>query len=147
MSNTDISKGDLKQIIIEGKAALLVEKADGFGRSLAKSGLTKTQIRNIFGEVRKIEAQWTRPEQDAKDNVRRLLLLKPRMAYQAEREEKARPLLSVLSDAVGMVVSANGAQEQHARFGYFVDMFEAILAYHTAQEGENKRNRRGGGRR
>lgn len=144
MNGTDISKDDLEQIIVNGKADILVNKADGFGRSLANNGLTKNQIRNVFGEVRKIEAQWSRPE-DAKASVRRLLLLKPRMAYQAEREQNARLLLSVLSNAIDRVVGGDGPKAQHERFGYFVDMFEAILAYHTAQEGENQRNRRNKG--
>lgn len=145
MNNTDISNNDLEQIIVHGKADILVYKADSFGRSLADNGLTKNQIRNVFGEVRKIEAQWTRPEDNAKANVRRLLLLKPRMAYQAEREPKAKSLLSVLSNAIDKVVSADGTKVQHERFGYFVDLFEAILAYHTAQEGEKERNRRNKG--
>lgn len=147
MSNTEITKDDLEQIIVNGKAALLVQRADTFGRALANEGLTKSQIRNIFGEVRKIEAQWSRPEENARENVRRLLLLKPRMAYQTEREPKAGPLLSVLTNAIDKVVSADSAKVQHERFGYFVDMFEAILAYHTAQEGENQRQRRNRGRR
>ncbi|MEZ4705635.1 MAG: type III-A CRISPR-associated protein Csm2 [Caldilineaceae bacterium] len=143
MSNTNISTQDLKEIIADGNAEILVNRADSFGRSLANGGLTKTQIRNIFGEVRKIEAQWSEPEKDAKDNVRRLLLLKPRMAYQAQREPKAEPLLSVLADAVSLVVGAKEAKIQHERFGYFVDLFEAILAYHTAQEGERRNRARG----
>ncbi|MEM7128530.1 MAG: type III-A CRISPR-associated protein Csm2 [Chloroflexota bacterium] len=142
MSSPMITKDDLNAIILDGKPDVLVTKADAFGRDLANKRLTKNQIRNVFGEVRKIEAQWSDPEREARDNVRRLLLLKPRMAYQAEREPRAKPLLDVLSEAINLVVREDGPQTQHKRFGYFVEMFEAILAFHTAQEGENQRKRR-----
>lgn len=138
-----INEKDLNDIIVAGDAVVLVNKAQMLGTQLAKDRLTKTQIRNVFGEVRKIEAQWSLPQEDneqtekTKDNVRRLLLLKPRMKYQATRERRAEPLLTVLASAIDKVVLTDSVpQSQYKRFGYFVEFFEAILAYHTAEGGK-----------
>lgn len=139
--STSISEKDLTDIIVEGNAVVLVNKAQAFGAKLAQGRLTKTQIRNVFGEVRKIEAQWSAPKgesdetQSAQENIRRLLLLKPRMSYQAARQSQTRELMEVLADAIDKVVEIDELPEQRKRFGYFVDFFEAILAYHTAEGG------------
>ncbi len=98
--------------------------------------MTKSQIRNVFGEVRKIEARWSQPEKNADENLRRLQLLRPRMAYQARREPKAEPLLNVLGDAITIVAHADDTTKQHRRFRHFVEFFEAVLAYHTAKGGK-----------
>jgi CRISPR-associated protein Csm2 len=97
-------------------------------------GHAKSQIRGIFGTVRQIKAGWK--DTDSKANLRRILLLKPRLAYQAARESKVRPLSKVLTDAIEVVAKGKDAAEQKQRFGYFVDLFEAILAYHTAAGGK-----------
>ena len=137
MSNKDISEDNLKQIIVEGKVDTLVIQAEKFGRKLARDKLTKRQIRNVFGEVRKIQAGWSHAKDDGTESMRRLLLLKPRMAYQATREETAAPLLAVLTDAIDMVANTNNDDIQYKRFSYFVEFFEAVLAYHTAQGGKD----------
>lgn len=142
MSNLRVSDADLEQIIRSGNVEKLVNTADSFGRALAKNRLTKSQIRNVFGEVRKIEARWGRPEANPDENLRRLLLLKPRMAYQSVREPTAKPLLDVLSNAIDLVIHGNSERDQHSRFRNFTEFFEAILAYHTAEEDQLKRRRR-----
>ena len=62
--------------------------------------------------------------------MRELLLLKPKLAYQAAREEKVKPLADVLEVAIDQV---DGRRE---RFQRFVELFEAILAYHTTYGGK-----------
>lgn len=134
---TPISKQAIDQIM-KGDAKLLVSEAERFGKELADDKLTKSQIRGIFGTVRQIKAAWDGKADDkkARAQLRRVLLLKPRLAYQAKREEKVKPLADVLTPAIDKVAEANGIGEQTERFGYFVDMFEAILAYHTAAGGK-----------
>jgi len=125
---------DLRQILESGDAETLVRFAEVFGTELHKAGLTKSQVRGVFGTVRQLSAGWeyTEPRQ----KLRRLLLLKPRLAYQSARESKVRPLADVLSRAIDLVAQAHEPDEQRKRFGYFVDLFEAILAYHTAAGGK-----------
>lgn len=133
-----VPAGDLQQVILHGNAETLVNTARWFGTEVAtKDGLSKSQIRNIFGEVRQIEADWQRADSDnAKSNMRRLLLLKPRMAYQRARERKTESLMVLLTDAIDLVAKATDPQQQYDRFRHFVEFFEAILAYHTAAGGK-----------
>jgi CRISPR-associated protein Csm2 len=119
--------------IIRGdEPKMLVEEAEEAGKALAQQRLTKNQIRNIFGTVRQIQSSWPHAisAEDEKTRVRELLLLKPKLAYQAAREEKVRPLADVLDVAIDQV---EGKRE---RFQRFVELFEAILAYHTSYGGK-----------
>jgi CRISPR-associated protein Csm2 len=129
----DLSSQDYQQIIIEGDAKLLTEKAQQIGTRLAKQlQLTTAQIRNVFGTVRQIEMGWglRATEQQRKAAARQLILLKPKLEYQAKRERgKGRgveELANILIPAIDLVGDDRG------RFQNFVDFFEAILAYHTA---------------
>ncbi len=126
---------DLRKIIVDGDAEELVKQADTLGKQLVKP-LTTSQIRNIFGTVRRIAMNW--PENASEEQARRahrdLLLLKPKLAYQAKREGERKGrgvemLRQVLDPAIDLV---EGRRE---RFQNFVDFFEAILAYHKAYGG------------
>ena len=147
MSNYGVlSEADLRAIITDPNGtAVLVKRADALGRSLKDQGLSTSQIRALFGEVRQIQGEWSiagRREQA----VRRLLLLKPKMAYR-QRKERGRgvqALVEVLDPAVDLVIAApplpegqtpGGANTQDDNFQRFVDFFEAILAYHKAHGG------------
>jgi len=132
-----MNQRDLQAIIVKGNAEETVKEAETLGRSLARQ-LTTNQIRNIFGTVRRIEMNWPvspKTEEEHKRTrkaQRELLLLKPKMAYQAKRERGrgVRMLTEVLSEAIDLV---DGDRE---RFQNFVDFFEAILAYHKAYGGK-----------
>ena len=131
-----MNASDLQAIIVDGDAKVTVEEAQALGESLARQ-LTTSQIRNIFGTVRRIEMNWpeepqTEPEQQRATRAQReLLLLKPKMAYQAKRERGrgVAMLTDVLSDAIDLV------GDDRQKFQHFVDFFEAILAYHKAYGG------------
>jgi CRISPR-associated protein Csm2 len=123
----------LRSIIVDGNAQATVERAESLGKQLAEQKLSTSQIRGIFGTVRRIEMRW--PEhasaEQSKKAQRDLLLLKPKMAYQAKRERGrgVETLAGVLSDAIDLV------GDERAYFQHFVDFFEAILAYHKAHGG------------
>ena len=93
--------------------------------------LKRTQIRNIFTEAREIDAEW---EGDPIHSMRRLNLLKAKLAYQQARNEKSeglRGLVDVLTKAIDEVGKSPEGQRTE-RFHRFMDLFEAILAYHRA---------------
>ena len=129
----EVSGKDLERIILKGDAQRLVELAENIGASLARQ-LTTSQIRNVFGTVRQIEMNWgpRTTEQQRRNAARQLLLLKPKLAYQARRErgKGVQQLADVLIPAIDLV------GEDRDRFQNFVDFFEAILAYHTAAGGQ-----------
>jgi len=131
-----VSPEEYHKIIVEGDAAVLTACAETIGTRLARQ-LTTSQIRHIFGTVRQIEMSWPPRVADeeqrsaAKSAVRQLVLLKPKLSYQAGRERGrgVRELADVLIPAIDLV------GEDRGRFKNFADFFEAILAYHTAAGG------------
>jgi CRISPR-associated protein Csm2 len=139
------SEQDLRAIITDPAGAeTLVTWADQLGRSLKNQGLATSQIRALFGEVRQIQAEWA-IERRRDHAVRRLILLKPKMAYRArkERGRAVEELVSVLDPALDLVVSApprgdqapGAGNNQDDNFQRFVEFFEAILAYHKSYGG------------
>jgi len=107
----------------------LVQFAEQTARQLVKAGLTRSQMRTIFTEVRKIEALWGTDPQGAR---RRLELLKPKLAYQTERVKAMQGLKQVLTEAIDYIQGADSRA-----FERFVELMEAILAYHRAQGGRS----------
>jgi|DewCreStandDraft_4_1066084.scaffolds.fasta_scaffold35449_2 CRISPR-associated protein Csm2 len=106
--------------------------AEEFGKSLAKN-LTTNQIRNFFGEVRRIEMKGISKEKT------RFLLLAPKLAYAAKRasSEAAENFKKVMIEAYHVVVhEENDDQKFEQRFKNFVQFLEAILAYHKAHGGK-----------
>lgn len=119
----------------------LVTFAQTTAEQLVKNQLTRGQVRNIFTEVRKIEALWDAENAQELDKrnydkaMRRLVMLKPKMDYQASRIPQVELLKKVLSDAIDEVVEGGTNKDKDERFKRFVNLFEAILAYHHAKGG------------
>jgi len=111
--------------IIEGDTKALVREAEELGTQLKNSDLTTSQIRNVFGSVKKMEMRGFKEKE--------LLLLKPNLAYAASRPGSKRgtkDLRKVLSTAIDFV----GNNDMF--FENFCNFFEAILAYHRAAGGK-----------
>ena len=131
-----MSQAELRAIIVSGDAETLVAQAKNLGEQLVQQRLTTNQIRNVFGTVRRIEMNWPEnaTENQARKGHRELVLLKPKLAYQAKRESGGRgrgveTLRQVLDPAIDLI------EGRRDRFQNFVDFFEAILAYHKAYGG------------
>jgi len=69
--------------------------------------------------------------------MRRLNMLKPKLDYQTARSPEVARLRDVLSAAIDEVNRAGDAEERDKRFRRFMDLFEAILAYHRSLGGRN----------
>lgn len=128
----EIKKFDA-QWITNGIDANAIAYAEYFGSKLADKGLTNTQIRNIFSEIKVIESI------GFKDAKTRFLLLAPKIAYTVKRnarnnnrnggEESALDLFQ--RDFKEAYLAVKGTEkEQEDRFARFVDFMEASLAYH-----------------
>jgi len=59
------------------------------------------------------------------------------MDYQTARIPQVRQLKDVLSEAIDYVANGKTPEEQTERFKRFMNLFEAILAYHRAKGGRN----------
>lgn len=118
--------GKIKQII-EGDTKVLVEVAEELGKHLNKNELTTSQIRNVFGSVKKMEMRGFKEKE--------LLLLKPKLAYAASRPgAKSKRGLSDLRSVLSTAIDFVGNNETY--FENFCNFFEAILAYHRAAGGK-----------
>lgn len=126
-------QSELQAIIKQNDIQKLVTFAEKQGRELQNSGLTTSQIRLSFGQVRQIEAMWSINGQ-REQAERLLMLLKPRVAYQAARDNKAgnKLLCDILSAGIDAVFDGTmpSSDERTARFRRFTELFEALLAYH-----------------
>ncbi len=129
------TNNDPKAIIEQGDVNRLIEVAKETGGSLAAQRLTTSQIRNIFGEVRSIEASW---RSDPDGSFRRVALLEPKLAYAAARGGGQRNPVEALSAVLSPCIKVIRTAEPDKRKDYFdrfVDFFEAILAYHREAGG------------
>ena len=87
-----------------------------------KTKLTTNQLRKFFGEIKRQQLQGY--------NESRFVMIKPKLAYavgRAESKNKIVDFYKVISDAMGYV-------KNEAQFRNFVQIFEAIVAYHRAAE-------------
>ncbi len=160
---SSVSSSEIHTIVTDPDGAeTLVKVSDRLGRELKATGLTTNQIRALFSEMRMIEAMWPAVNEDQPDaalqphaaqqphaaeqrNVasqhaaalRKLILLKPKMAYRARRERgrAVQELVEVLDEAVNEVIQEQDPKLQTGHFTRFVEFFEAILAYHKAYGG------------
>jgi len=112
----------------------LVTFAQQTASTLVGNNLTRSQIRGIFTEVRKIEAMW---DGHAREAMRRLNMLKPKLDYQTARSPSVKVLRDVLIQAIDEVNKAKDDKDRDDRFRVFMDLFEAILAYHRSLGGRN----------
>ena len=118
------------RVITEG-GAILVKEAEQLGQQLSKikrpqDKLSTSQIRNIYGAVKKIQMK------GGELDTHKLLMLKPKLAYAAKRHGGGVDTLKdVLTQAIDLVA------KDKENFTRFVDFFEAILAYHKAYGGSD----------
>ena len=130
--------GSWLQTGIDKEAILFAEK---FGSWLAVSKLTTTQIRNIYGEIKRIQMRDVNDFKDAD-----ALLLKPKLAYaRARGTGSAKEALSSLAEIMNAGIDAIfddtnetnfNTEVKFARFENFAQFFEAVIAYHRANDGK-----------
>lgn len=144
----DAQPGGISQQIIKEIDALehlqaydirkLVEHAEKFGPFLRNRRLETNQIRKFLDAVNRLKAQLSQGEvnegtsksdDDLFAEIRTdIVLLKPKLAYAAARQEAAKPLSEVMSAAINKVHNLKD-------FERLVQMIESIIAYHKAEGG------------
>ncbi len=117
--------------ITEGITKETIERAEKFGKYLAGNDkdtnrLAAHQLRKFYGEVKKQELTGYK-ESD-------FIMLKPKLAYaagKANKENRIHDFYIVMAKAIDLVDDEN-------KFRNFIQIFEAIVAYHKLAEGEKK---------
>lgn len=127
-SNQRDSNYELPANVIEEGGQPLVEAAEKLGESLKNRGLKTSQIRKVYGAVKKIQvSEEFRPND--------LIMLKPKLAYAAARNQTVTDLKDALTQAIDKVIDEVAEEKRKFKFKNFVDFFEATLAYHKAAGG------------
>jgi CRISPR-associated protein Csm2 len=105
--------------------------AEFFGRYLVSLDLSTSQIRNVFGEIKRLQ-------QSQKLDQNHLLMIKPRLVYSTERKgtKGSKKFREVIEKAFDMVIQARDEKQKITRFENFANFFEAILAYHRSFGGK-----------
>jgi CRISPR-associated protein Csm2 len=113
-----------------------IKYAESFGKDLKDNGLSTSQIRNVFSEIKSLQMKGPENFRDTP-----LLLLKPKLAYSKARKtnnrnsgQAAADLETVLSKGIDIITTSN--QNKYELFQNFANFFEAILAYHRAFGGK-----------
>ncbi len=117
---------EIKSYIAQDDTAKqMVQFAERFGEILQTKKVTTSQIRNAYGNMKKLEMSGWQSR-----TRREVLLLKTRLAYAAGRHGDGLKELKKVMD------SAIDAVNDEASFQRFCQFFEAIVAYHKAAGGK-----------
>jgi CRISPR-associated protein Csm2 len=107
----------------------LVQNAEDFGHDLVQRGLKTNQIRKFLDAINQLKAKLVDTSFSAiKDET---VLLKPKLAYAAARQDAVKPLNEVISEAIDAV-------DDEKDFYRLVQLVESIIAYHKAFGGKNQ---------
>ena len=131
-NNNDPKKGFKPSWITQGLNSQGIEFCSSFGESLKNEGLSTSQFRSIYGEVKKIQSK-----NSIATEKTTFLLLRPKVAYAAKRANK--PGSFKFKDVFIKAHKAVNPDEPNGleqRFQNFCDLLEAVLAYHKAAGGE-----------
>ncbi|MEM8714695.1 MAG: type III-A CRISPR-associated protein Csm2 [Cyanobacteria bacterium P01_G01_bin.4] len=110
----------------------LVEQAQSFGPYLKNQRLETNQIRKFLDAINRLKAKLIQGDEEAAgfaDIETDIVLLKPKLAYAAARQNAAKPLSTTMSAAIDKV---HDVQD----FERLVQFIESIIAYHKAAGGK-----------
>lgn len=125
------------KLIVKGDPKALVIVAKAMGIVLKGKGVTSSQVRNIFGYVKKIEvaeSTYTGPTLSDK-SYGQLVLLSPKLAYAIARanspsDEGLKLMKHIFDECI------EKTEKNADKFKRFVSFFEAILSYHKYYGGK-----------
>lgn len=104
------------------------------GDRIGREALTTSQIRNFFGEVRRIQSKIQ--QSGFTNNRTAFLLIRPKLAY-AEAKVKSKQGKSRIEDFRKVMENAHKAVVKDSDFQRFVDFLEAVLAFHKFYGGRD----------
>ncbi|MCS6968716.1 MAG: type III-A CRISPR-associated protein Csm2 [Cytophagales bacterium] len=114
-----------------------IEWARNFAKHLLEGDnrkkLTTSQLRRFFGQLKRLQAMGYDHE-----DKQHLLMLKPQLAYaagRADKDAKIRDFARVLERMITEVEKATSEEDAKKRFQNFVNLTEAIVAYHKIEGG------------
>lgn len=120
----------IKTIIETDNPKLLIDQAKKLAKEIKSTEATRTQVRSLFGTLRKIEMSW--PTQIADDQeqqqldgaYRQLILLMPRLAYVARKHPELIEFTKTLQAGIEHV-----KKDDLKTFKRMMQFSEAVVAY------------------
>ena len=109
---------------------------DGIGEAQGKKfrNVKTSQLRAFYSAVNRIRVQ-SQQANDFSPLERRLILLKPKLAYAAGRHDTLKSFQSFMVQAIDGVVNSNAKKQALTNF---FDLLEAVVAYHKFHGGQDK---------
>lgn len=129
---TENEKNQVRQWVRTGINKDTVTFANTFGQNIARS-MTNSQIRNVFGEMRRIQMNgFVGKEKTA------FILLKPKLAYAVKRFKGNQGLKDFFDlFSVGYeIVDTTNDENGKKHFENLMHLMEAVLAYHKYHDGK-----------
>jgi CRISPR-associated protein Csm2 len=123
LKNLDGKKSTLKDYPIRD----LVTQSEKFGKELKRDRLETNQIRKFLDAINRLKSKLVGSE--FSEIEAEIVLLKPKLAYAAARQNVVKPLNKVMSAAIDKV-------ESKADFERLVNLVESIIAYHKEAGGK-----------
>lgn len=120
----------------------VIKWCESFGKYLApqdrndRNALTTSQLRRFFGEVKRIQKQ---KEYD----MASIAMLNPLLAYAVGRDKKngwSQTRIAEFQEEIGKAVSAIRPERKKEDYDNFINIFEAIVAYHKYYGGKDSKN-------
>lgn len=105
----------------------LVEHAQVFGSELKRQRLETNQVRKFLDAINQLKAKLVGKDFSVIETE--VVLLKPKLAYAAARQDAVKSLSKVMSTAIDKVHSKED-------FERLVQLMESIIAYHKAEGGK-----------
>ncbi|GAB1543758.1 hypothetical protein NUACC21_64340 [Scytonema sp. NUACC21] len=121
------------------KICELVEDTEKLGKELVRQQLKTNQIRKFLDAINRLKAILAKDENKNFDSIKNeLIFLRPKLAYAAARQQKdnkdlgsVAPFKKVLDAAIKKVKTTDD-------FERFVQLVEAVIAYHKAAGGKDQ---------
>jgi CRISPR-associated protein Csm2 len=105
----------------------MVKHAEPFGLALRQQRLETNQIRKFLDAINQLKAELV--NNTFEDIEAEVILLKPKLAYAATRQNAVEPLQRVMSAAIDKTFDSDD-------FNRLVQLIESIIAYHKAAGGK-----------
>lgn len=115
----------------------MIYSCGALAKRFKEGDLTTSQIRNVYGEVKKIQMKNSMLKENEKIDVLPIRMILPKLAYSAARAKKkgTEEFKDILTKGIETVLENEDFNELKKRFEMFANFFEALLAYHKAEGG------------
>lgn len=107
----------------------LVKQAEASAKLMANKGLTKSQFRNVFEEIRRIETLINEKGEESTEAFRALLMLQPKLAY-LEKRDSSKAGFKELRKLLRPAIDKLAEDFSKKTFNHFIDLVEALLGFH-----------------